>query len=555
MLAAAAAPHKRALVFGTLATLGVVAMRLSLPWPLRGVVENVFPPAAGESGALSLGIDTPGGPVVAFCTLYFLLAVGTGTFEWIQRVWMARAASLTAHDLRAAAVEAASRGSSRAIDRGDLITRVIGDSARIKADLKGILIHLTQNALLLLAITALFLVLAPTLGLLFLLSGLLAVLIGYVTVEEVAETTRRQRKKESRYASAIEAEIGDDEPASTRRLNRSSAKKEVRITRIIGRSTLLIHAAVAATLGFAFWIGVRDVRLAVLAPGELFLFIAYAITIQRRAVMIGRQVARGGKLLANAQRLGALIEAGGTSPEPLRPLTAEIRLEDLRLRAPSSQGSRNRLGPVDLAIRNGERLLVLGGDGAGKSSLLQALAGRADVRRGRVLWDGQEVAAEAVRASAAYLADDVSFGSLTPRSILGLPAHGEPAAADVSLLEGLGVWKVVRKLREGLDQPVSSSELSRRERRALALGGILLGDASIWVLDEPVEADRAKDRARLEHVLERAGDRTLIVALRRPVHADRFARVVVLRKGRIDFDGTPAEWRLRRNSIREIRRA
>ena len=158
-----------------------------------------------------------------------------------------------------------------------------------------------------------------------------------------------------------------------------------------------------------------------------------------------------------------------------------------------------------------------------------------------------------VRASVAYLSDEGEFRNMTPRAILGLPSHGEPTASDIRLLERQGAWRVVRGLPEGLDQPLSSTELSRRERRALVLGGILLGDSMTWVLDEPVETDGAKERARLEGVLEQAGDRTLVVSLRRPVCVDRFERIVVLRKGKIDFEGTPAEWRQRREQIRQTR--
>jgi len=550
-LVGVAAAHRSALAFGALATVGVLAMRLALPWPLRGVVEHVFPTAVGEGAPLGVGLDIPGGPVTAFCLIYFLLAVATGSFEWAQRVWMARAASLSAHDLRAAAVEAAGHGAARTIDRADLITRIIGDSARLKADLKGILVHLTKNALLLLAITGLFLVLAPRLGLLFLLSGLLATLIGYFAVEEVAETASRQRRKESKYASTIRPEAVESSTGSdARRLNRSSAKKEVRITRIIGRSTLLIHAAVAATLGLAFWTGVQDVRYGSLVPGELFLFIAYAITIQRRAVMIGRQVARGGKLLATAERLGGLIESGqrerASAPAVLR---GEIRLDGARAR-------RSAVGPIHLTIAHGTRVLVLGGDGAGKSSLLRLIAAREPARHGRVLWDGKAIEdASAARSAVAYWSDEVEFGGLTPRLLLGLPPRGEPGSNEVRLLEAQGAWKVVRRLEHGLDHPLSSLELSRRERRALALGGILMGDAPVWVLDEPVEADVAGERARLGAVLERGAKRTVVVGLRRPVCVDSFDRVVVLRKGKIDFEGTPEEWRRRRRRIRELRQA
>jgi ABC-type multidrug transport system fused ATPase/permease subunit len=325
-------------------------MRLALPWPLRGIVENVFPAAAGESGPLTPAFG--GNPVLVLCGLYLLLSLGTGAFEWIQRVWMARVASGTAHDLRTMAVSRLGPSHDRsAAETADLITRVVGDVARIRADLKGILIHLGQNGLLLLAITALFLYLAPKLGLLFLVGGLLAILIGYQAVEPVARTAAKHRSKESAYAAAIQEEE-DDEPESLA-ISESSTRKDVRTTRIIGRSTLLVHGAVAATISLALWIGVGDVRAGTLAPGELFLFIAYAITIQRRAVMIGRQIARGGKLLRETPERGHSPgrSAPQAFPDPDQASAPRSDRPDHRTRSARSRSRERGIRQVELAGR------------------------------------------------------------------------------------------------------------------------------------------------------------------------------------------------------------
>jgi ABC-type multidrug transport system fused ATPase/permease subunit len=547
-------PHRTAFVYGSLATAGVVAMRLALPWPLRGIVENVFAAAAGATSPLTPTFG--GNPVLVYCGLYLLLSLATGAFEWIQRVWMARVASRTAHDLRTMAVSRLGPSHDRsAAETADLLTRVIGDVARIRADLKGILIHLGQNGLLLLAITALFLYLAPKLGLLFLVGGLLAILIGYQAVEPVARTAAKHRSKESAYAAAIQEEE-DDEPESLA-ISESSTRKDVRTTRIIGRSTLLVHGAVAATISLALWIGVGDVRAGTLAPGELFLFIAYAITIQRRAVMIGRQIARGGKLLANTERLGRLIDSADEETASARLLKEAIRLEDLRLKRFPTQTKQARLGPIDLTIERGQRVLVLGNEGSGKSSLLAALAGRLEARRGAIWWDDEDVAAtpETLRASVAYVSDEPEFGRIAVRRLLGLSAGEEPDESALEVLKKLGTWTVVRRLRDRLDQRVPSSHLSPRERRALLLGRVVTGDDAVWILDNPVDHDRSRDRERLETILERAGERTLVVALRRPIAVERFDRVILMKQGTAVFDGTPADWKARRRQLREIRGA
>ena len=90
-------PHRGALAVGFLATLGVVGMRLALPWPLRGIVENVFPAAAPVSASAAGNEDRS---ILVYCGLYIVLAAGVGVFEWVQRLWMARVASRTAHELR-----------------------------------------------------------------------------------------------------------------------------------------------------------------------------------------------------------------------------------------------------------------------------------------------------------------------------------------------------------------------------------------------------------------------------------------------------------------------
>ena len=112
------------------------------------------------------------------------------------------------------------------------------------------------------------------------------------------------------------------------------------------------------------------------------------------------------------------------------------------------------------------------------------------------------------------------------------------------VLERLGAWKTIRKLPKGLLTQVSSATLSEREGRALGLGMIALGEASLWLLDTPLEGiTRKAALRRLDALLERAADRTVIASMTRLQAPERFDRVLVLHRGRVRFDGTPAEWR------------
>ncbi len=546
-------PHRKAFIYGSLSTLALVFLRIALPWPLRGVMEEAFPGMTARGDWIPWLDSLPGNPVLILCASYFALSVGVGLFERSQRVWMARVASRTAHDLRAAAARGIPPGDwDDPAGRADFITRIIGDSARLKADFKGILIHLPQNGLLLIGITTMFLFLAPVLGLLFLLSGLLAVYIGSRAVEEVARTTRKQRKKESRYAGlldSLQATPGDDEESigkdNAETINRASSKQDVRTTWLMGRSTLHIYAAVAALISLALWLGIQDVKAGKLAPGVLFLFIAYSISIQRRAVRVGRQITRAGKLLANTDRIRRLIDNKPAKPIVTPVLSSTLRLEYAAVTAAGTARRSIRLGPLDLSLPREGRLLVLGGEGAGKSSLLQILAGRLELSSGRYLWDDRNLAHKpwATQAAVGYLAQEPAIRATSARQFLGIEQGCEPRGRTLETLETLGAWRVVCRLTKGLDQNLDSKLLSWSEKNALGLAAVVLSDQPVWVLDKPVNSLRGRDRRRLEHILQCTEGRTLIVSLDLPMLTDRFTHVLVLKKGRVIFSGTPAEWK------------
>lgn len=547
-------PHRSWLVHGGLATISVVLFRLAMPWPLRGVVEVAFPKGSHEGKLLIDYLPLWGDSVLWLSGFFLLLAFGLGISEMIQRVNIMKFAAHTVHDLRAAAVRGAIRRPlhERAAS-GDLITRIIGDSARIKAGLSGILVHVLQNGLLFLCICGVLLYISPQLGLIFLVAGLIALYIGLRASTPVADVTGKQRRKEGDYAVAIQEGLdygGLD--LQLEDLNWSSAQKEVRTTKLIALSSLLVHVVLAATVGLALWIGTQQVRAGMIAPGELFLFIAYALTVHRRMVQVGRQAARTGKVLACADRIGALLD-DADSTTVLRPVTpicvplvSGLHLEQIKLASVRDRNSKPRLRRTDLTIHPRSRIAVLGKIGAGKSSLLRLLAGVELPHQGKIFWDEEEVSNSdgTLLSRISYLPQDPVFPPTYIWKILGLSGPEVLLPEEQETLRQIGAWKVICSFPQGLAEKVSSHHVSRNEARVLVLAGILLGDASaVWVLDNPVQGLGGKEARRcLAEILKRAPERTLAIAFSEPIDLDRFDRVLLLRRGKIHFDGTPTEW-------------
>ena len=158
------------------------------------------------------------------------------------------------------------------------------------------------------------------------------------------------------------------------------------------------------------------------------------------------------------------------------------------------RGGRVVFAGLSLAAAPGEALLLLGPNGAGKSTLLRVLAGLLRPAAGQVAWDGEDVAADAPAHGdrTRYLGhQDAIKPSLTPREDLDFWARlrgGDPDAA----LDALGLSALA-----GLPCRI----LSAGQRRRLALARLVLGEAPLWLLDEPTLGLDTASVARLGTLL------------------------------------------------------
>jgi ABC-type multidrug transport system fused ATPase/permease subunit len=549
MMARYGRPYRLVLGSGLGATVLVVALRLAMPWPLRGVVEAVFP--SDRAPVLSGWLPGAGDPVAWLAGAYLLLALASGVAEMAQRVRMKQYSVALVHDMRADAVRSAARGGGAQTSSGDLLARIIGDSARIKEGLSGILVHLSQNGLLFLGVAVVFLVLHPMLGLVFVGGGVASIWVGFVTVPSVATVAGAQRSNEGRFAETVREALkhGDLDDADEA-VDRKSAAGDVRTTKLITRSGILVHGVFGATVGAGLWIGAAAVRSGTLAPGALFLFIAYALTVHRRIVQVGRQIARSGKVFATAERLAELIgESEVTRAEQpakgAEPLRTSLRVEGLSIAAQAAGSSGAGSGAITLSA--GTRVAVVGESHEHVSRLLRVLAGRE--AGGPISWDGAAVSADELARRVAYLPPAPVFPRGRLWRLLGLASPWLLGDRDRKSLKRIGAWGIVKASRGRLKARLGSQDLAEDDARALALGAALVGPAAVLVLDGPLggSAPEAR-RRRMSEILRRAEGRTLVASMPRPVKLRRFDRVLVVEAGGIVYDGSAAAFEAERTA-------
>jgi ATP-binding cassette subfamily B multidrug efflux pump len=234
----------------------------------------------------------------------------------------------------------------------------------------------------------------------------------------------------------------------------------------------------------------------------------------------------------------------------------EVSRGDLRFENVSFGYGRKDASPVlshlDLTIRPGERIGLVGRSGAGKSTLVNLLLRFHDVEAGKILIDGQDighVTQESLRAAIGLVTQDTS---LLHRSIAANIRYGRPAASHEEVVAaarkaqahefiiGLRDWNG----RTGYDAHVGERgvKLSGGQRQRVALARVVLKDAPILVLDEATSAlDSEVELAIQEQLLGLMEGKTVIAIAHRLSTIARMDRLIVLEAGRIVEQGTHDE--------------
>lgn len=529
--------HRRVLVLGALAALGVVSVRLLLPWLVHALLKPWLLDSGGGATDVTALIRTS----LGIGALFALLAAGLGYADYRARLSFARFAIGTVRDLRAAAFDAAVSTTRPKQDArsGDLVARLIGDTARIKTGLKGFFTHVATNGALFIGVSLVLLFVDLQLGLVFAVGGAVLGVITLRSAGQIFQRALRYRAKEGKLAQTVqEASTQWGSHEVFRSINRSSGHHEATLTRIQGVATWWAHGLFGLGVAVALGLGVARVNAGRLTAADLLIFVLYALSMRTPMVQLARQGSRTGKILAAADRLCDVLEApkfvaaGQELPAP----TEGIHLEKVKVLGSKATGKMRRLGPIDLSLEVGTKVLIVGPAGSGKTSLLDLLAGKARAKKGRILWDELELG----RGDAALLADQVDYlrhQVAWPRqsfgSVVGVH-NGGPTPRQVQLLEELGVSAILGKLPKKWKSPVASSDLSLGERRLVGLARIALGRGALVLVDDPLQGlGRSKAERIVATLLEERGDATVVVTSRRLFAPALFDRVVNLKKGRL----------------------
>ncbi len=243
----------------------------------------------------------------------------------------------------------------------------------------------------------------------------------------------------------------------------------------------------------------------------------------------------------------SVVDAPGA--KPLRVAAGEIRYETVRFHYGRDSGLMDSLS---LAIRPGEKLGLVGPSGAGKSTLVNILLRFHDIEAGRILIDGQDIAAvaqDSLRSQIGLVTQDTS---LLHRSVLDNIRYGRPAATEeeaIAAAKKAHAHEFILELedhkgRRGYQAQVGERgvKLSGGQRQRIAIARVLLKDAPILILDEATSAlDSEVEAAIQEQLYNLMANKTVIAIAHRLSTIAAMDRLIIMERGRIVEDGSHEE--------------
>jgi len=453
---------------------------------------------------------------------------------------------------------------------GDLMTRLLSDAEQIQNAFGSRLADFVQGILTML------LVLVYVFSLSFTLALAVVVVAPLLVVPIVANFRRLRRAGASARdrVGDMGAILGETlrghrliqtygmeefEAGRFARANRrhfGASRQSVRL-QALGSPLMEILAGFGLSLIFVYAAGL--IREGNMTVGGLMSFLAAIMMLYKPLKDVTRTNIVLQVALPAADRIFEVVDAPNEIVErpgarPLPPFGGAIRYEGVSF----SYGAEPVLRGVDLTIRRGETVALVGPSGGGKTTLVNLLPRLYDPTAGRISFDGVDLRdatlASLRRQIALVTQETVLFDTSVRENI----AYGDPGASAERVREAARAAyadEFVERMPRGYDTPVGEggSQLSGGQRQRLAIARAIYRDAPILILDEATSQLDTESEALVARALANLmrGRTTLVIAHRLST-VSRADRILAVEAGRIVEEGTHAELLTRRGLYRRL---
>lgn len=306
--------------------------------------------------------------------------------------------------------------------------------------------------------------------------------------------------------------------------------------------------AIGSTGAFIF--AVLGVEYGIASVGMVYLVFIYALNINRQLWQLNNVTRTYSRVLGDSYEMSMILRKdiilSDKSSKHLTPTTGAIDFNNVSFTYEESEGE-HIFHNFNLSIPSGQRVGIVGHSGSGKTTLTKILLRFADVDKGAIFIDGQDISRvtqQSLHEAIAYVAQEPL---LFHRPLRENIAYGKPDASDEDIIHAAKLAHAddfIAKLKDGYDTLVGERgvKLSGGQRQRIALARAILKDAPILILDEATSAlDSESEKLIQEALVKLMKNRTSIVVAHRLSTIANLDRIIVLENGDIVEDGTHTE--------------
>src|SRR5438477_1155810 len=550
-------PFRRQTILGLFLSLVGIGLNLLKPWPFKIIVDDFLRPMPAARGddwrtwvpllCLALVVIQFAWGMINWITNYLFVKIGlqallklrTDLYSYLQSL------SLKYHDARRST---------------DSSFRVAYDSQSIQTIYNKGFTNIFGSAITLVGTFVIMVQLDWQLTLLSL--GIVPLIVG--TIYIFAHRIRRESTSIQEQESAVLTQAQEGlssirmvhafgrEEFEVRQFHhqaRQSLQANLRLTLTNVNSALVISTLMVIGTAAMYYIGSLHVLSGTLTLGSLLVFNAYLLMLYQPLESLTYTTWAMEGATAGAKRCFEVLDREDDvrdSPNAVSISSAKgaIAFQSVNF---GYAGDRQVLRDINLRIDPNQIVGLVGGTGAGKSTLMSLVPRFYDPSTGFVMLDDRDVrkiTKKSLRAQIAIVLQDTLLFSTTVRENI---AYGRPDATEEEIIEAAcraQADEFIRQMPDGYSSPVGErgGHLSVGQRQRIGIARAFLKNAPILLLDEPTSAlDPVTEAAIMETIQELMRGRTTLIATHRLATIHGLDQIIVIEHGRVVEKGRGPE--------------
>ena len=559
-------PYRKWVVFILIAMLIEAVMSVATPWPLKIIIDDVV-----GHGSLPLRLQWlnylfPLNSKVAMAAVVaigFVLINALGSLAgYVNSYYNENVAQHVANDLRRKIYHHLQHLSLAYYDThqtGKLLSTITADVATIQDFASSTLLTILVDAMTIFGMLVLMFYLDAgfTLVALAVTPFLLLFVARFKRIMKKA--TREVRKDQSNMLVILQQGLEsiravnafgrqDFEEDKLKQISQETMDAALKARRVKSVLTPVVTIMVSLCIGLVLWRGTDLIFAKLMTVGELTVFIWYMTRFFSPVQDLAKMTSTIAQATVALERIQAILDTKplilyslGRDPGKFR---GDISFENISFAYESGTPVLNN---ININIRCGQRIGIVGPTGGGKSTIVGLIARFYDPTSGRVLIDGTDVTEfrlDALRGQIGFVLQDTAlfYGSIRDNI-----AYGRPEASEEEIIEAArlsNAHEFISSMPHGYDTIVGERgiTLSGGQRQRIGIARAVVRNSPILILDEPTASlDTESEKIVMEALENLMVGRTVITIAHRLTTIRDADKIIVLHKGSVIEEGTHDE--------------